>query len=593
MSAEPLSAWGLSVWAARLFAADPYGSGLCLRARPGPQRERWLAMLRALMPEGPFRRIPLAIADDRLLGGLDLAATLASGRPVAERGVLAEADGGVVVLPSAERMPPGLAARICAVHDFAEVRLERDGFDERTASRFGMVLIDEGLEEGDAPPASLMDRIAFRCDLSCVSLGDMDAASAPDPHEIGPARERLARIAPHEGAIEALCAAAAAFGIPSTRAPLLALRAARAAAAIAGRDSVADDDLAIAAQLVFSWRATALPQTEDDGGSTEDEADPGSDPSDPAGDDRDRPAPEVLEDRVVDAVRAALPPDLLARLIAGSARGAASGISGRAGALRKSGRRGRRIGSMRGDPRSGARLDLVATLRAAAPWQKIRSARQTARDCGSRSRPEIRSSDFRVLRFAERRETMTIFAVDASGSLALNRLAEAKGAVELLLADCYIRRDQVALIAFRGNRAELLLPPTRSLVRAKRSLTGLPGGGGTPLASGLDAASALALSALRRGQTPLAVLLTDGRANVARDGRPGRPAAHGDALASARALRSLNVKSLLVDTAPQPEPRASEIAEAMGASYLALPRLDAGLISGAVKVAWTSIGSGR
>jgi magnesium chelatase subunit D len=94
-----------------------------------------------------------------------------------------------------------------------------------------------------------------------------------------------------------------------------------------------------------------------------------------------------------------------------------------------------------------------------------------------------------VSRFKQRRETTTIFVVDASGSAALHRLAEAKGAVELLLADCYVRRDRVAMLAFRGKGAELMLPPTRSLVRAKRSLAGLPGGGGTPLAAGMDAAA--------------------------------------------------------------------------------------------------------
>ena len=138
-----------------------------------------------------------------------------------------------------------------------------------------------------------------------------------------------------------------------------------------------------------------------------------------------------------------------------------------------------------------------------------------------RPRILIRKDDFRIARFKQRSETTTIFVVDASGSAALHRLAEAKGAVELLLADCYVRRDQVALIAFRGISAELLLPPTRSLARAKRSLAGLPGGGGTPLAAGLDAAFALADLILRKGQTPTVILLTDGRANVARDGGAG------------------------------------------------------------------------
>jgi magnesium chelatase subunit D len=163
------------------------------------------------------------------------------------------------------------------------------------------------------------------------------------------------------------------------------------------------------------------------------------------------------------------------------------------------------VGTRPGLPRDGARLALIDTLRTAAPWQSLRR-REVAASAASGGEPrraaqiEVRASDFRVARVQERAETITIFAVDASGSSALNRLAEAKGAVELLLADCYVRRDQVAVLAFRGRGAELLLPATRSLVRAKRALAGLPGGGGTPLAAAIDAATGQADSARRRGE---------------------------------------------------------------------------------------------
>ena len=123
---------------------------------------------------------------------------------------------------------------------------------------------------------------------------------------------------------------------------------------------------------------------------------------------------------------------------------------------------------------------------------------------------QIRAEDFHIQRYQQRASSCLILALDASGSAALNRLAEAKGAVELLLADCYVRRDSVAVLAFRGKAAELLLPPTRSLARAKRSLAGLPGGGGTPLASAMDAALALAEQIRRKGETPILVLLTAG-----------------------------------------------------------------------------------
>jgi magnesium chelatase subunit D len=173
--------------------------------------------------------------------------------------------------------------------------------------------------------------------------------------------------------------------------------------------------------------------------------------------------------------------------------------------------------------------------------------------------------------------------VDASGSLALNRLAEAKGAVELLLADCYIRRDQVAVLAFRGVAATLLLSPTRSLVRAKRSLAGLPGGGGTPLANGIEAGMLLADGVRRRGGTPTLVLLTDGQANVARDGRGGRSQAQADAMQAARLVRAAGHRALFIDTSPRPNPNSRTLAAAMDARYVPLPYADAASVSRSVR----------
>jgi magnesium chelatase subunit D len=259
--------------------------------------------------------------------------------------------------------------------------------------------------------------------------------------------------------------------------------------------------------------------------------------------------------------------------------------------LQKSKLRGRPTGVTRGELKSGAKLSLIETLRAAAPWQPLRRA-ENGKSGHVRPRVLVRKDDFRLARFKQRTETTTIFVVDASGSAALHRLAEAKGAVELLLADCYIRRDQVALISFRGSAAELLLPPTRSLARAKRSLAGLPGGGGTPLAAGLDAAFLLADSIRRKGQTPTIILLTDGRANISRDGTPGRPLAEKDALEAARQLRASRVNSILVDTSPRPGPAGEALAAEMAGRYLPLPHADATTLSKAV-IATTKGGNFR
>ena len=233
--------------------------------------------------------------------------------------------------------------------------------------------------------------------------------------------------------------------------------------------------------------------------------------------------------------------------------------------------RGRPAGVRIGDPRSGARLHVLETLRAAAPRQKLRPPAPHG--------VAVRKEDFRVVRTRPRTQTTTLFLVDASGSTALHRLGEAKGAVELLLDECYVRRDQVALLAFRGKGAELLLPPTGSLVRAKRCLGALPGGGGTPLASGLDAVRLLAEGIRRRGRVPSIIVMTDGRANVARDGGPGRARAEADALAAARLIRASGVATLLIDTSIRPAAPARTLAQEMGARCLALPHADAAALS--------------
>ncbi|MFN3972686.1 MAG: VWA domain-containing protein, partial [Gemmobacter sp.] len=258
---------------------------------------------------------------------------------------------------------------------------------------------------------------------------------------------------------------------------------------------------------------------------------------------------------------------------------AARGATG-TGARHKGNRRGRPLPPRAGHPDGQSRLDPVATLRAAAPWQTIR--RRLTPD---RSGVLIRREDFRLRRFQENSDRVLIFAVDASGSAAFARLAEAKGAVEILLAQAYARRDHVALVSFRGAVAEVMLPPTRSLVQTKRRLAGLPGGGGTPLAAGLRAAADLARLAQGRGMTPTIAVLTDGRANVALDGRGDRPLAMAEAAQMARALRAMGLPAVVIDTAMRPQPDLRGLAEAMGATYLALPRADARAMGRALSAA--------
>jgi magnesium chelatase subunit D len=570
---------GDAAHAAALLAVDPVGlGGVLLQSASGPAREAWTRHLKSLLGPGrPLKRMPLQIADERMLGGLDLAATLHAGRPVAQRGLLADCDGGVLVVPMAERLTVGTAARLTLALDQHEVAIEREGLTRRYPARFGVVAFDESASDDEAVSVPLCDRLALH-----VRLAELrPAAQAPagwTAEEVEAARTRLPGVTAGEDVLQALCAAAQALGVSSMRAPLLALRAARAATALNGRDTVDEDDARLAARLVLGPRATMLPP----GDEAEPEAEPPAPPdfADDVEDISSVASDQPLEDRVLDAATATIPPGLLIALAAGHAARSRSASSGRAGALRLSARRGRPVGTRRGDPIAGARLNLLATLRAAAPWQRVRQREQPGR-----AGVQVRRGDFHITRFQQRSNTTTLFSVDASGSAALHRLAEAKGAVELLLADCYVRRDRVALIAFRGQVAELLLPPTRSLVRAKRSLAGLPGGGGTPLAAGIEASAALVDQLQRRGDTVVVVLLTDGRANVSRDGKPGREHAQHDALAAARHWRVTGATALLLDTSPHAAPQARAIAEAMGAVYLPLPHADARTLSQAVRLA--------
>lgn len=586
--------WQDALRAAAMLAVAPRQlGGAAVKAFPGPVREAWLDTLRDWIGrDSAWRTLPSHISESRLLGGLDLPSTLRLGRPVFESGLLAESDGGVVVVSMAERAQRNLVSHLCATLDSAAVVVERDGFSTRSAARFAALALDEGIDEDEAVAPALLDRLAFPVDLREIGIRDLDAAGY-EVADLERARGLWGEVELALSDQQQLAAAATALEIDSLRPLIYAGRAACIAAALEGRDRVASEDLALAARLVLLPRAQpGLVQT----GTAEHNVDEQPPPEAPPPD-APPPTPEVesqaddpaqiadldqpLEDRVVETAAALLPQDLLNAINRHRAQRGKRKSEGKSGASKYSGLRGRPAGCVAGSPRDGGRLNLLATLRAAAPWQELRRRERQAGEPASR-RILVRTDDFRINRFKQRTESTVIFVVDASGSAALQRLSESKGAVELLLADCYVRRDRVALIAFRGQRAELLLPPTRSLVRAKRSLTALPGGGGTPLASGIEAAAELADAVRRRGGSPTVVVLTDGRANVCRDGSTGRREALEDALRSAAVFRHSDTRCMVVDTSMRPDDNGAELARAMQATYLPLPHADAAALSKAV-----------
>ena len=596
VQAAPVSAWAFACQAAALIAIDPRLGGVALHAGAGPLRDSWLDLLRSFAPSGaPFRRAPLGVGDERLLGGLDLPATLRAGRPVAQTGLMAESNGGFLILAMAERLTTGTAARIAHALDSGEASAEREGLSLRAPARFAVVALDEGQGDDERPPAALLDRLAFHLDLNEIPY-DCAREQPFRPQLIAEARERLACVSIGEEALEALADVAARLGVESLRALYLALRAACAACALRGGTALEPEDVMTAARFVLAPRATMCPASEaqeEEQGAQADASD-GDDQSQPPQseqpheepqDDQSEQLPADLTDLVLAAAAAAIPPGILASIQAGRATRVRADRGGKSGASAPAGKRGRPIGARQGQLREG-RLGLVDTLRAAAPWQRLR--RQGLGEEAAR-RVVVHPEDFRIKRFKQRRETSMIFVVDASGSSAMQRLAEVKGAIELLLADCYARRDSVALVAFRGASAEIVLPPTRSLARAKRVLAGLPGGGGTPIAAGIETALGLADVVRRKGQTPMVVLMTDGRANVGRTGAPGRAQAFEDALQAGRQIRAAGIATLAIDTAPAlgsaTAAPTARLSEAMNARYIRLPYANAAQVSQTVRAA--------
>ena len=601
--------------ALELFALSPLAlGGIHLRGWHGPRRQALLGWLRRACASASAHRepgwhlLPHHTEPDQLDPGADLAESLRQGRAVIRPGLIDRFAGGVVVLQRAERVSIGLAARLAAALD---------------QQKFALVVLDESLPDEEGPWAGLLDRLALSIDLRDESawraldaLAALGRSSTPAAGTAARSSDLACTQSDSRGLTE-LCRAAQLLGVDSMRRAAQASFLARLSVADSARGASRstapeadllprDADLAFAIRQVLLPRATALPpipapeetsaepqdppptQTPDP--SPPESADMPMDASEPetSSDSDSSTLPDGASERLIEATLSALPPGLLASLASQfGARAVASRGTGSGRQTAKGRGRARSVGARRGRPRAGERVHLLATLRAALPWQKLRNAYASRASNEAEPRAAIgvnayeAASSARLIRFhpddlhvhreRRRRGTTTVFVVDASGSTALQRLSEAKGAVELLLADCYVRRDRVALVSFRGTGAELLLSPTRSLVAARRALTALPGGGGSPVAAGLELAARLAAQLARAGDDVSLVVLTDGRANLSRDGQPGRERAASEARRVARELVPLAVNRVLIDTSVRPEPAAQALAVALAARYLPMP----------------------
>lgn len=568
-----------------LLAVDPTLGGCAMAAPVGSGKSTLARAYATLQPAGsPFVELPVNITEDRLLGGLDLEATLATGRRVVERGVLAAAHGGVLYIDGLNLLDGAIEAVLIETLATGAVRVEREGLSAQFPASF-VLLATYDPAEGDVR-RGLLDRIALISPFT--SNGDARAraevvrrsrAAGSDGTEaamlralIVSAREILSRVHMRDEQIHGLAQAALSLGVEGNRVDVFAVKAALASAALAGRLDVDDDDLKIAARLVLMPRATRMPesdaqepqqQPQQQQQQAENERNDAPDDSTPPEQTQEQ-QPEQIEALLLSAVATELPADVLSLPFAMQRRGR----SGSRGAALNN-RRGKFVRAIEAAPR-GNRISVLHTLMAAAPWQKVRTAVRGG------AAMHIEKSDVRVKRYRDKAGTLFIFVVDASGSMAINRMREAKGAAARLLQNAYVHRDQVALVAFRGAAAQVLLPPSTSVERAKRELDVMPTGGGTPLSSALWTAWQVAKQARSRGilQSSL-VLMTDGRANVAlsAEAQGNRERMNEEVQQIAAMLRADGVASVVIDTQAGYLSRgeAPKLAKHLGGRYVYLP----------------------